>query len=873
MHAGLILILLIFCIMKGNAQEVFSFTFRETPVEEVLGKIEQQTGYIFSYSPSILHQCSLKTISIKQANLEQVLNLLFKSSNISWEKLGRYIILKQGKRFFIVYGRIYDRGSRERLIGASVYDSRLHVGAATNNYGFYTLIVPEGEVCLNYSYVGYQRASFQFYLKSDTVIHIELKPMLNLDEIVVVQPNIPGWVKNSQPGQVEFPIFTATVIPKLLGESDLLKAVQLFPGVRVGMEGIAGILVRGGNRDENQFLIDDIPLYNANHLLGFFSVFNSDAVKNVNFYKSSFPARYGGHLSSIMDIRLKEGNLQEYHGSFSIGLLSSKFNIEGPIERNRSSFNITARRTYLDLLGAPIYAAINNTKDSKEKIGYNFTDINIKLTRIFSQQNALSLILFYGNDYLKYKKDEKESYYIEPDRTRDYMRGTWGNWGVGLRWDKMISTGLYANTVLSYNQYRAFMNKKSRNENASGDTIRLKKIRFKSGQEEWRLKSDLTWAMKHWSRLYFGGHYIYHVFTPEKRTTLNRIEEEMPSRKLVNYKEYAHELALYLEDKITIQEKWIVHPGIRAILFYVGSTNYFSLEPRFSIQYNWTDHWETKASYTLMSQYIHQLGSSTMNMPTDLWVPVSDNVKPMKSHQCVLGIYYHPCTQWHFSLEGFYKTHNHLLNDYNGVDVTLEYSDWKENVHSGKGHSYGLEWMGQKTGGRTNGWINYTLSRAYRWFPDGSINQGRRFPAKYDSRHMLNLVLLHKFSNFFDISATWTFNNGFYTTQPLERYNTPTHLPGEKGEEKKDIIFHIEKRNNMKPPDYHRLDLGFNFHRRRKHGISTWSINLYNAYCRQNTIELSPDYDSKYGNREERQYFSNDWLFPIIPSFSYTFTF
>lgn len=567
MHAGLILILLIFCIMKGNAQEVFSFTFRETPVEEVLGKIEQQTGYIFSYSPSILHQCSLKTISIKQANLEQVLNLLFKSSNISWEKLGRYIILKQGKRFFIVYGRIYDRGSRERLIGASVYDSRLHVGAATNNYGFYTLIVPEGEVCLNYSYVGYQRASFQFYLKSDTVIHIELKPMLNLDEIVVVQPNIPGWVKNSQPGQVEFPIFTATVIPKLLGESDLLKAVQLFPGVRVGMEGIAGILVRGGNRDENQFLIDDIPLYNANHLLGFFSVFNSDAVKNVNFYKSSFPARYGGHLSSIMDIRLKEGNLQEYHGSFSIGLLSSKFNIEGPIERNRSSFNITARRTYLDLLGAPIYAAINNTKDSKEKIGYNFTDINIKLTRIFSQQNALSLILFYGNDYLKYKKDEKESYYIEPDRTRDYMRGTWGNWGVGLRWDKMISTGLYANTVLSYNQYRAFMNKKYRHENASGDTIRLKKIRFKSGQEEWRLKSDLTWAMKHWSRLYFGGHYIYHVFTPEKRTTLNRIEEEMPSRKLVNYKEYAHELALYLEDKITIQEKWIVHPGIRAILF------------------------------------------------------------------------------------------------------------------------------------------------------------------------------------------------------------------------------------------------------------------------------------------------------------------
>ena len=213
------------------------------------------------------------------------------------------------------------------------------------------------------------------------------------------------------------------------------------------------------------------------------------------------------------------------------------------------------------------------------------------------------------------------------------------------------------------------MNKKYRHENASGDTIRLKKIRFKSGQEEWRLKSDLTWTMNHWNRLYLGGHYIHHVFMPEKRTTLNKIEKEMPSRKWVNYKEYAHELALYIEDKITIQEKWIVHPGIRAILFHVGSTNYFSLEPRFSIQYNWTDCWETKASYTLMSQYIHQLGSSTMNMPTDLWVPVSDNVKPMKSHQCVLGVYYQPCTRWYFSFEGFYKTQNHLLDDYSGVDI------------------------------------------------------------------------------------------------------------------------------------------------------------------------------------------------------------
>ncbi len=874
MRVGIMIILLFFCVARGISQNTFSIAFHETPVKEVLEKLEQQTGYIFSYSPAVLNPLAPITVSIQQADLEQVLNSVFKPLGITWEIFGGYIILKKRKRFFTVYGRIYDKESRERLIGASVYDSRLRIGAATNNYGFYMLLVPEGEVSLNYSYVGYQGSVYQFNLKTDTVLNVELHPTLNLGEIIVTQPSIPEWAKNTQAGQLEFPIFTANVLPKLLGESDLLKAVQLFPGVRAGIEGMAGLLVRGGNRDENQFLIDDIPLYNANHLLGFFSAFNSDAVKNVNFYKSSFPARYGGHLSSVTDVRLKEGNMQEYHGSFSVGLLSSKFNIEGPIEKNRSSFNITARRTYIDLIGAPIYAAVSNTSDSKENVGYNFADINIKLTRVFSKQNTLSFIFFWGDDHLKYKKDEKDSYYMAPERIRDNMHGTWGNLVVGLRWDKMITPGLYVNTVFSYNRYRTFMNKKYQHETFSGDTIQLKKIRFKSSQEEWRIKSDFTCVVNNWNRLCFGGHYIYHVFVPEKRLTLRKVEGiETALRKWIRHREYAHEIALYVEDEMTIKENLTMNPGVRSILFRVGSTNYFSLEPRFSMQYRWNDHWSTKASYTLMSQYVHQLGSSMLNMPTDLWVPVSGKVKPMKSHQCVVGIYYYPHVRWHLSLEGFYKTQNNLMDDDNGLDITPAYLDWKENTRSGKGRALGLEWMLRKTGGKTNGWINYTLSRAYRWFPDCSVNQGQRFPAMYDSRHMVNLVLLHKFSDFFDISATWTFNNGFYTTQPLERYNAPTTLPGEKGEKKKDIIFHVEKRNNLKTPDYHRLDLGINFHRRRRHGTSTWSINLYNAYCRLNTIGLSPDYSVSYDEQRECQYFSNDWLFPIIPSFSYTFTF
>lgn len=874
MRIGFVIILLLFCISRGISQDRFSFTFHETPVKEVFEKIEQQTGYIFSYAPSVLNHLSPMTLSVKQANLEQILAVLFKSTDITWEKFGEYIILKKRKRFFSIYGRVYDKESRERLIGASVYDPRLQVGATTNNYGFYTLLVPEGAITLYYSYVGYRKKTCCFTLKADTMINIGLHPTLRLEEVTVTHPTVPEWVRNIQPGQLELPVGTANVIPQLLGENDLLKVLQLFPGVRAGVEGMAGLFVRGGNRDENQFLIDDIPLYNTDHLLGFFSAFNSNAVKSVNFYKSGFPARYGGHLSSVTDIRLKEGNMKEYHGNFSIGLLASKFNVEGPIEKERSSFNISVRRTYWDLIGSPIYAAINNSRESKEWIGYNFTDVSIKLTRKFSEQNTLSFIFFWGDDHFNYKKDEKDSYLMTPDREKDHMQGTWGNLAIGLRWDKMINPGLYVNTVFSYNRYRAFMNKKYRHETYWGDTIQIKKIHFDSSQEEWRVKSDFTGIVNRWNRFHFGGHYIYHVFIPEKRVTFKRGEIIGTGfKKQVNHTIHAHEVTVYAEDEISVNERLTLYPGVRGSLFCVENKNYFSFEPRFSTQYRWNDHWIAKASYSVMSQYVRQLRSSMLNMPTDLWIPANDKIKPMKLHQCVLGIYYHPRVQWHLSLEGFYKTSNNLVEDYNGLDIIPEYQNWEENIHLGKGRAYGLEWMLQKAGGKTNGWMNYTLSRSYRWYPDGMVNRGQHFPAKYDSRHIFNIVLLHKFSDFFDVSAIWTFNNGFYTTQPLERYDTPTTMPGEKENDRKDIVFHIEKRNNLKTPDYHRLDVGFNFHRRRRHGISTWSINLYNAYCRLNTIELSPDLDTGYNRQKERQYFSNDWLFPIIPSFSYTFTF
>lgn len=870
-----------------------TIVFEHAPIEEVLHELEKRSGYTFSYESTLIYSFPAVNLSARDLTITEILEQLFRKRNISYLFSDKIIILKKSKRMPVISGTVIDAQSKETLINATVYDLSLQIGTTTNAHGGYSLSFPVPDVNLTVSFVGYQPWHSSFQLQGDTTMVIALEPQPNLKEVIVKGQALSQWIKNVQPGQTNFPIFTVKKLPNLLSESDLIKTIQLLPGVKTGTEGMAGLFVRGGNMDENLYLMDGVPIYNPSHLLGFFSTFNSDAVKNVEFYRGSFPARFGGRLSSIVDVRLKDGDMQEYHGNISIGLISSKFNLEGPIFRNKTSFNISGRRTYTDLIASPLIKKIASNEYNKTRAGYYFADANAKITHKFSDDNQISVYAYWGNDKLRYKEHEKNFYYYsdynpdtgENEEKRSELLGiynqdlswAWGNFITAAEWNYNITNRLNCNTSLSYNRYMSKIRSKIYSEDIDPllTMFSLDRRHFNSGIQDWAAKSDFTFSVNPWNKIRFGGNYTYHTFIPETSHTLlknnSNQEENSTGAEDINSKIKGPEMAVYAENEMALGKRVRINPGLYFSAFRVKGKNYFSVQPRISIQYTPAEHLSLKASYTEMNQYIHLLSSGSFNLPTDLWVPVTNQIRPMYSRQVAGGIYYRFKQQWDFSLEGYYKTMNHQIDYVEGASIMPDYRHWDEKVAMGKGLAYGMEVQLQKSNGKTTGWINYTLAWAKRRFPQGEVNYGEWYPAKYDNRNGVNIVVMHKFNKRFDISAIWVFNSGSRTTLALERYNSVSTLPGGDQSIHKQQIEHYDYRNNYRMENYHRLDLGFNFHKQKRRGIRTWSINLYNSYCRLNPFYLYADEESVNGKK--RAILGKSTLFPIIPSFSYTFTF
>lgn len=867
--------------------------FSNTPIQEVIRTLEIQSGYTFSYESSLLNKLSPVTLNSGEKSLKIILDLIFNNRNIDYKIKGKHIILKKKKKPLIISGTIIDAYSREPLINATIYDTNQQTGTVTNIYGIYSLSLPDPQVSLTISFVGYKSRHSTFTQTSDTTISVALEPILNLEEVIIKGQFLSQWIKNIQPGQISFPVKTVKKLPSFLSESDLLKIIQLMPGVKSGTEGMTGLFVRGGNADENLFLMDGIPIYNPSHMLGFFSAFNSDAVKNVEFFKGSFPARYGGRLSSIVDVRLKEGDMENYHGNISIGLISSKFNLEGPIIRNKTAFNISARRTYADLIAAPLIRRLtreeNRYTSERTGAGYYFADVNLKITHKFSERNSLSWNTYWGNDKLKYKhRSKKYSNLYDPETgilTPDYSRWTserqrarwnWGNLVSSMEWNYNINNRLNSNMTLAYNRYLSRIRLKFRYETKEeeSDTYNRNKLSFNSGIHDWIVKNDFIFTLNSWHKLRFGIHYTFHSFIPEtsRKILQNNEEDDEPffREHSIENKIRGHEISIYAEDEIAIGSRLRLHPGIHLSLFRVENRTYTSLQPRFSIQYSLNKRFSLKASYTEMNQYVHLLNAGGLNMPTDLWVPVTRHIRPMLSRQVTGGIYSHLNTNWDFSLEGYYKIMKYQIEYIDGAGILPDYRNWDEKVTMGKGNAYGLETLLQRIKGKTTGWISYTLSWANRRFPDKRINYGEWFPAKYDNRHSVNIALMHKFSKRFDVSTVWLFNSGIRTTLSLERYNSSPVIPGGMPPHTQEIE-HYEYRNNYRMDNYHRLDISFNFHKQKKRGVRTWSINFYNTYCRNNPFFLSVEADKQY--EQKKTLIRQSSIFPILPSFSYTFTF
>ncbi|MDR1200139.1 MAG: TonB-dependent receptor [Tannerellaceae bacterium] len=840
------------------------------PVLDLFFELEKQTGMFFSYESSLIEEIPTVSLKAKEEPLSYCLKRLFASLPITYRITGQYVILKRKPRQYTISGFVRDSASYESLINAAVQDGMLGKGTLSNSYGFYSITLPAGRVTLRSSYVGYKTHEITLILEKDTLVDIPLITSSTLQEVVVRGNNLYSEIMSSRMGNVELSSGHIRKVPVLFGEPDLLRCLQRQPGVASGTEMLGGMFVRGGNQDENLFLIDGIPLYNTNHVVGLFSTFNPDVVKNVDFYKGSFPARYGGRLSSVTDVRLKDGDMQNYHGNVSLGLLMAKANVEGPIVKDRTSFNIAFRRTWFDAITAPIFAIANKVdkNGNKKFTGYSFYDLNAKINHLFSPKSRLYANFYMGQDRLRstdwYKTNDK--------RYGQELIWRWGNIVSSLNWAYVFNQKLFGNFKASYSQFKS----KMIDDNITIYNPYLPEYNFPKEKYYWHhsgiqdvgFRSDFDYSPMPQHRIRFGLDYLYHTYTPEDKYTTMIVDDVVSEQNYeLSYSEpsvYAHEWSIYVEDDWLLADRWKANAGVRLATYHVEEKNYLSFQPRLSVRYLINNDLSLKASYTKMDQYVHQLSNTFASLPSDIWVPVTSKVKPMNAHQVSVGTYYNLKKKYDFSIEGYYKKMNNLIEYQDNALLFPDYVGWDEKVSIGSGRSYGVELMARKPEGRTSGWIAYTLSWSDRIFNDKQVNGGERFPFKYDNRHKLNLTAIHKFNSKVDLSASWTYASGNRVTVPLEGYLSDAGPNGETHVE------YVLGRNAAKLGDYHRLDLSLNIYQPKEKGrMGIWNISLYNAYCRMNPFYIKQSYFKGNGKFSTYQ----KGLVPIIPSISYTYKF
>lgn len=771
-----------------------------------------------------------------------------------------------------VSGYILDSESGEPLIAAAVLGAG--AGTVTNNFGYYTITLPDGPVELEFSYMGYRSVPRRLELTADTLLNVRLELSKEfLKGSVVTATHSEIGVRGTQMSAVEVPIHQIKAVPAFGGETDIIKALQLLPGVQSGTEGAAGLYVRGGGPDENLLLLDGVPLYNVNHLFGFFSVFNADAIKNVTLYKGSFPARYGSRLSSVVDVRMKDGNENEIHGSLSVGALAAKFNLEGPIVKGKTTFNVSARRTYYDIFLQPVIAQVSRQEGNTgnaPNAGYYFYDINAKITHRFSGSDRLFLSIYNGDDitYVKYNEVYDKNAYYSSDLIK--LRWDWGNTVAALRWNHIFSPKLFMNATVSYTGYHHGLDLGVSNETISNGAQKFRSsydvdMDYFSGISDIGGSVDFEYKPSNAHEIKFGAQYTDHTFRPSVSSMYVAAAEDTFSEKidttLGDADIFSKELCVYAEDNWSATDWLKINFGARYAAYFVSGKTYHSLEPRLSVRALLGPDLSFKASYSEMSQFLHLLSNTSLSLPTDLWVPVTKRIAPMRSRQAAAGLFYSK-GGFDLSAEGYWKTMDNVMEYRDGASFLGSTTGWEDKVALGKGWAYGVELLVQKKFGKVSGWVGYTWSRTMRLFdrPGAMINSGRPFPAKYDRIHDLSATLSWEISKRVNFGATFVYGTG-NTGSLAMQYVLAPHDYGTRPEP------YLESRNNYRMPDYMRADVGFKFYKDKKYGRRCWDISVYNVTNRINPFLVYEGYTKSVKTLKKMS------IFPIMPSISYNYEF
>ena len=769
-------------------------------------------------------------------------------------------------------GYVEDAVTRERLIGAPVYDAARGVGTVTNRYGFYSLTLPTGLTAIAARYAGYRADTLALVLRRDTTVTVRLVPGDVAVAEVVVEGRRAPIEETTRMSTIEVPVAQMRRLPAIFGEVDVLKTLQLLPGVQEGVEGSSGIYVRGGGPDQNLILLDGVPVYNAFHLFGFFSVFPADAIHQVELTKGGFPARYGGRLSSVVDIALKEGSRERVGASGSVGLIASHLTVEGPLGR-RTAFVASGRRTYLDLLVKPFLP-------DTTQAGYRFYDGTVKVNHDINARHRVYASLYTGDDRFHVDASEGRT---EPGFGRPSVRTTetttgglaWGNVTGALRWNWAVTPRLFVNTTLTTSRYRFQVRAGARTDEAVGtapsSTVNRFFVRYTSGIDDLgaRIDADYRPSPAHYVRA--GLHATRHVFTPGA-FVINASGGERIDTSLAAARTQAPEIDLYAEDDVRVGPRLKVNVGLRGSLFRVEGRSYVSAQPRVSARWL-AGGTAIKASFATMQQHLHLLSSAGVGLPIDLWVPATRRVPPQRAWQVAVGVA-RTVRGVELSAEAYTKRMRGLVNYREGALFAFPGGDWQRLVVSGgDGWARGVEVFAQKSAGRTTGWIGYTLASTDRRFDD--INGGARFPYRYDRRHDVSAVVTHDLSRAFDVSATWVYGTGVAAT--LARQQFAAAPPAPPTTSSGDALTYYGAVNSFRMPAYHRLDLSVQWTRTRGRRERVWSLSVYNAYNRKNPFYATvgreetsaPDGTRTLGRTVLRGYA----LFPAIPSLAYRFSF
>lgn len=772
---------------------------------------------------------------------------------------GCTLIMAQNR--FTLNGYIKDSLTGEVISGASVKINGQAKGILSNQFGFYSLTLEPGSYLLTFSHVSYHVQSVSISIKNNETQNIEMVPRSSaIQEVVVFSKKRDGNITAAQLGKIDLSVNQIKSLPVLMGEVDILKTIQLLPGVRNAGEGNAGFYVRGGGPDQNLILLDDAVVYNTGHLFGFFSIFNGDAIRNLTLIKGGMPAQYGGRLSSVLDVSMKEGNAKEYQFDGGIGLIASRFSAQGPIEKGRSSFIVSGRRTYIDALITPFISKNSSFYGS----GYYFYDLNAKFNHRFSKKDRLFISGYFGRDVFDFNNNRRSFSTSIP----------WGNATATVRWNHVFGPRLFANTTAVFNNYKFQFS--ARQDNFS--------VGLNSGIRDWSLKSDFDYYPLPGHKLKFGMMTTQHRFLPNVASGRQDSVVFAPNNEVAKY---ALESALYIQDDWELDSRWQFNYGVRFSRFTQTGPftryqrdafgnkldsmvykalqpviSYGGLEPRASFRYTIQPDLSIKASVSRNIQYIHLVSNAGTTLPTDLWVPSTYRVKPQLSWLYAAGVFKNFADNAiESSVEIYYKDMQNQIEYREGYTPSL--SDPETEFVFGKGWSYGAEWFINKVRGSFTGWVGYTLSWTWRKFPD--LNEGKRYPARFDRRHDLSVVGNYTLTQKWKMGAVFVYGTGNAISLP-ERFYVMNGVLNQE----------YSRINQYRMRSYHRLDLSMTYTpvpstpRKVK---SQWVFSIYNLYSRFNPYFIYFDQEGSITGGDLKVSAKQVSLFPILPSITWNFSF